>query len=114
MTYLGPRGKLVPDMKQAVTEFQRAFIARTKQAREAARLTQKQMGKALNGMAQDTYKNYERIRELPHEHIPTFCLVCHITADWLFDVERGEGEKVLLARGRRRRSTPRKAAAPAE
>lgn len=74
-------------MEQPISEYKTAFIARTKQAREKAHVTQKQMGQALGGVAQDIYKNYETIRELPHEYIPTFCLVCGVTADWLFDVE---------------------------
>ncbi len=91
------------------SQFVRDFMERTKQARLNARLTQKKMGQALGGMAQDTYKNYETKRMLPREYIPTFCLVCGITADWLFDMERGDGEQV--ARGRRGRPKTRQVSA---
>ena len=80
-----------------VTEFQSDFIARTKQARNQARLTRKQVCKALNDMDRDTYKNYETIRLLPHVYIPTFCLVCNVSADWLYGVERGRATTELWA-----------------
>lgn len=79
-------------MGQPSSEYKKDFIARTKQARKGARVTQKQMGHALGGMAQDVYKNFETKRMLPREQIPTFCFICGITADWLFDVERGDGQ----------------------
>ncbi len=91
-------------MKQPLSECRKAFIARTKEARVKTGLSGKQMGQALGGMAQDTYKNFETIRELPHEHIAAFCLISGVTADWLFDMERERSETALPIQGRRGRS----------
>lgn len=65
------------------TEYKRAFIARTKAARESAKLTQQQIADALR-IPQDRYKQYETRSLLPHDLIPGFCLVTKIDPADLF------------------------------
>ena len=59
------------------------IVVRTLEARERAGLTQVQIANAL-GIPQDTYKNYETIRPLPHELIPLFCGICGIEPSDLY------------------------------
>ena len=75
--------KLLMARIDSSTEFKRAFIARTKAAREAAGLTQVQVAQALQ-IAQDRYKQYETRSYLPHDLIPGFCLACRVNPAWLF------------------------------
>lgn len=82
---------------QASAAFKRAFIARTKAAREAKGLTQDQMARLL-GLKQDRYKQYETRTMLPHELIPVFCFETGIAPrslfpDWRVSHIRSEKEK---------------------
>jgi DNA-binding XRE family transcriptional regulator len=54
--------------------FKKAFLARTKRAREAAGLTQEEMARRM-GIRQDKYAKYESRSPLPHQYIARFCEV---------------------------------------
>ena len=71
---------------QAKSEFQKAFTARTKQARKARGFTQAQISDILR-ISQDMYKHYEKRSLLPHHMIATFCIVCGITEKWLLSAK---------------------------
>ena len=75
-------------MIEAKSEYQKAFTARTKQAREA-RYTQDALANIL-GIFQDTYKQYEKRTLLPHYMISKFCAACGITEKWLLT---GKGQR---------------------
>lgn len=58
------------------------FIARVKEAREAANFTQVQIATVL-GITQDQYKQYETRSLLPHRYIAQFCAATRISEAWL-------------------------------
>lgn len=64
-------------------QFRVEFAAKVKAAREKEDLSQAQVARAL-GIRQDKYKHYELDRYLPHEYIEAFCLVCHISPEFLY------------------------------
>lgn len=84
--------------KEARTEFEAEFKARTKEARETKGLTQVQMATAL-GMDQGKYKQYETRSVLPHEYIEQFLLITGRNYEWLFT---GRARITQAAPGRRR------------
>ncbi len=100
----GPRGhvKWLMRQKQPVSQFELEFIDRTRRARAAAGLTQDQIAREL-GLEQDTYKNYERVRPLPHEYVLSFCTLVSVTLGWLYagKVESLEPSPKRRRRGRR-------------
>ena len=70
-------------LAQTKSGFKQQFIQRTKEAREAIGYSQDRIGQAL-GIKQDTYKNYEIDRELPHEYVPQFCAITGRSIEWLY------------------------------
>ncbi len=74
------------------TEYLKAFTTRIYSAREHAGLTQEQMAHILQ-TSQPTYSKYEVRSLLPHRHIWTFCLSCHVSVEWLVT---GQGKGVPL------------------
>jgi len=90
-----------------ISEFERGFLRRTKEAREHRSFSQTQMAAILD-MDQGRYKNYETIRVLPHEYIMKFCLVCGIELGWLFGVRLGisEDKKRIPSSGKRLDPSP--------
>lgn len=74
-------------MKKPLDEFTIKFIARTKEARLAANLTQEEVASVL-GIDQPTYKWYEKRTPLPHRYIDAFCTLTRISTDWLFTGRR--------------------------
>lgn len=71
------------------TQFKQLFTERVKAAREAQRLTQDQVAKAL-GIPQDRYKQYEGRSYLPPPLYERFCIVCRVDLVWLMT---GKGQK---------------------
>lgn len=63
--------------------FKKAFLARTKLAREAAGLTQEELAKRL-GIRQDKYAKYESRSPLPHQYVARFCEVTGEKLEALF------------------------------
>lgn len=61
-------------MTNSVSAFTKAFIARTRQLREARGLTQAEMGTAI-GIPPDTYRKYETRTVLPIHLLERFSLV---------------------------------------
>jgi DNA-binding XRE family transcriptional regulator len=66
--------------------YNQEFIGRTKQARERSGFTTSQMAQLLN-VRLDTYLKYESRTPLPRSFVPNFCLLCRVSADWLFGEE---------------------------
>ena len=62
--------------------FKKAMIARTKAVRERLGITQAAFAGILE-IPQDKYKQYETRTLLPHNLIPKFCFVGHVTIYWL-------------------------------
>jgi len=98
---------LMPNAK-ARSQFKSEFIARVIAAREARQLTQIQIAKGL-GIKQDRYKQYETRSYLPHQFVPTFCLICGVEISWLYSGDRGltgqfapRGEPVISRPARKR------------
>jgi transcriptional regulator with XRE-family HTH domain len=73
----------MPTDTPAATLFKEEFIARTKQARKQAGLSQQDMSDIL-GIEQGTYKQYEVRSPLPHQYVTAFCAATHVTTQWLF------------------------------
>lgn len=105
---LGNPGGYKPAMAQdeGYSDFYRAFIARTKAAREASGYTQAQIGELLDGLAQDHYKQFEGRSPLPHHLIPRFCLLCRVNMMWML-TGKGKGPAEVPAPAPRRRQVKR-------
>jgi ribosome-binding protein aMBF1 (putative translation factor) len=65
------------------SRFKKAFLARTKRAREAAGLTQEELAQRL-GIRQDKYAKYETRSPLPHQYVARFCEITGERLDVLF------------------------------
>lgn len=63
--------------------FEQAVFARIKQAREKARLTQRQVASALGIEDQSKYAKYEVRTLMPHEYLMRFCEVTGAKIDEL-------------------------------
>lgn len=61
-------------MNDSVSAFTKAFIARTRELREARGFTQEEMGTAI-GVPPDTYRKYETRSALPLHLLERFSLV---------------------------------------
>lgn len=93
-------------MSDGSTEYLEAFTTRVYSAREHAGLTQQDVAHVLK-TTQTAYSKYEGRSLMPHRHIRSFCLACHVSVDWLIT---GQGKGVTLLdkpdvdkrRGRRR------------
>lgn len=72
--------------KDSLTDWQVAFIERTKNAREHRFEAAKQMAKAL-GIDPPTYAKYEFRSPLPHKYVEQFCLIAGVSIEWLFTGE---------------------------
>lgn len=70
--------------KKVLSDYDLRFLARTFAAREAANMTQEQMGAKLGGLPQDTYKQYEIRSTLPHELIDPFLSLTKVSYEYLF------------------------------
>lgn len=88
---------------EGYSDFYRAFIGRTKAAREASGYTQQEMGELLDGLPQDHYKQFEGRSPLPHHLIPRFSLLCRVNMLWLL-TGKGKGPAEMPAPPRQRRA----------
>jgi transcriptional regulator with XRE-family HTH domain len=79
---MGSNGLTTSQRKSATAAYKKAFIQRTKQAREASKLTQAETANLL-GIPQDHYKQYETRSMLPRQLIPPFCAIMRVTELWL-------------------------------
>ena len=70
------------DEDDAKTKFSAGVIARTIEARDAARLNQPQMATAL-GIPRDKYKQYEIRTPLPLYLMEQFCAITRTDPCWL-------------------------------
>lgn len=76
-----------------LSEWEREFIRRTKQAREERDgLTQDKIAHLL-GIDQGRYKHYETRTPLPHEFVVPFCYATGRSLEWLFGVETSASKK---------------------
>lgn len=69
-------------MDEAKTAHRNAFVQRVKQARERRNITQEVIAAGLD-LEQDAYKHYEIRSYLPYHLIHRFCLICHVSVEWL-------------------------------
>ena len=76
--------------KVAASQFKRAFLARTAQARTRAGFSQSEIAELL-GIPQDKYKQYEKRSPLPHYLISTFCIATRCEPAWLFGLPAKRG-----------------------
>jgi hypothetical protein len=93
--------------KLAASEFNAAFQARTRAAREAKGYKQGRLAELLR-VAQDTYKNWETRPGslIPYEYVDLFCTLTDIEIAWLF-TEAGKGPAVASRhRPKRSRRSP--------
>lgn len=70
--------------KKPLSDYDLRFLARTFAAREAAKMTQEQMGMKLGGLPQDTYKQYEVRSPLPHDLVDPFLALTKVSYEYLF------------------------------
>lgn len=80
MSYLADT--LAMQRQDRASAFRKAFIERTRYARERARLTQEEMA-AILGTTQGTYKQWETRNPMPIEAINAFCLATRVSEKWL-------------------------------
>jgi transcriptional regulator with XRE-family HTH domain len=71
--------------KNAFSDYELGFMARTWAAREAKGWTQKLMGQKLGGLSQDFYKQYETRGMLPRPLVGAFVELTGISFEYLFD-----------------------------
>ena len=80
--------------KLARSAINREFVARTKQAREAAGFTQEQAARFL-GVSLEAYQKYEQRSPLPHCHVNDFIILTKVDYTWLFS-GKGRGPTLEL------------------
>ena len=86
------------------SEFRRGYTARTRQARERAGYEIADMATLLD-LKLDTYQKYEARTPLPRQLVPKFCLICGVSANWLFGMEEeAKKAKRVVSPGVRRSS----------
>lgn len=67
---------------ESKSDYQRKFIDRTREAREASGHTQESIASLL-GIPQDHYKWFETTRPLRHHLVPQFCSITRVNYAWL-------------------------------
>lgn len=90
-------------------EYREAFVARVREAREAAGYSQDEMATLL-GIEKDAYRRYEGPRSnqpptlMPQDLITKFCIACHISERWLLSGAADGAPRSVLSSFPRRRS----------
>lgn len=77
---------------KSLTDSQREYISRTRQAREAAKKKHAETAASI-GVDRPTYTNYESRRPMPQKYIAKFCQYTGVREKWLLT---GEGPMVNL------------------
>ena len=96
-------GQTVRMEEMAETAYRKAFMERTKKAREDRGLTQVELAELL-GIDQGKYKQYETRSLLPHSLVHRFCIACQVDEGWLF------GKAISAGRKRARKAKKERAA----
>lgn len=86
-------------------EFRDEFALRVKLAREEAGYTQEELAMLLN-ITQPTYSKYEGTRRgdsegstlMPHDMLLKFCLICHVSIEWLLAGSSGASRPIRRLR----------------
>ncbi len=81
------RGTIWPMTARTRTQFNQAFAERTRQARAFTTLTQGEMATAL-GIELDAYKKYEQRSPMQQYLVQRFCLICGISVETFFDLDK--------------------------
>ncbi len=82
-------------MNKDKDNYNRLFVARTRQAREYAGMTRAEVATML-GIKAPTYHKYENRTPLPHYLIERFCVLVRCNVEWLVT---GQGRRYTPKQG---------------